>query len=68
MTSDSGVARLLCAIDTVEIDTAVAIADSLRDVVGGVKLGLEFFNAHGPDGVRTIAARAEPRPAPSAAG
>ena len=60
MTSESGAERLLCAIDTVDIDTAVTIADSLRDVVGGVKLGLEFFSAHGPEGVRMIASKGLP--------
>jgi orotidine-5'-phosphate decarboxylase len=60
MTSESETERLLCAIDTVDIDTAVTIADSLRDLVGGVKLGLEFFSAHGPEGVRTIAAKGLP--------
>ncbi len=47
--------RLICAIDTVERDTAVALATSLGDVVGGAKLGLEFFTAHGPDGAAAVA-------------
>ncbi len=46
--------RLICAIDTVELDTAVSVALSLSDIVGGVKLGLEFFTAHGPDGVTAV--------------
>ncbi len=54
MTNDAE--RLLCAIDTVDLDNAVATASSLTGVVGGIKLGLEFFTAHGPAGVTAIAA------------
>ncbi len=55
MAQADGAKRLLCAIDTVELDTAVSLAQSLSDVVGGAKLGLEFFTAHGPDGVIAVA-------------
>lgn len=43
------------AIDTPELKQAAAIAEAVRDHAGGVKLGLEFFSAQGPDGVREIA-------------
>ncbi len=56
MTNDANAERLLCAIDTVDLDNAVAIASSLKGLVGGIKLGLEFFTAHGPAGVQAIAA------------
>ena len=56
MTNDANAERLLCAIDTVDLDNAVAIASSLKGLVGGIKLGLEFFIAHGPAGVKAIAA------------
>lgn len=56
MTTDSNAARLFCAIDTVDLDHAMATASSLKGVVGGIKLGLEFFTAHGPQGVKKIAA------------
>jgi orotidine-5'-phosphate decarboxylase len=46
---------IFVAIDTPEIDRAVAIADAVRGQAGGLKLGLEFFSAHGPDGVRRLA-------------
>ncbi len=46
--------RLLCAIDTVDLDAAVAVARSLSGIVGGVKLGLEFCTAHGPAGIRAV--------------
>jgi orotidine-5'-phosphate decarboxylase len=42
------------ALDTVDLDQAVAWANAVRPRVGGVKLGLEFFNGNGPDGVRRI--------------
>jgi len=42
------------ALDTPELEQAVAWADAVRPRVGGVKLGLEFFNSNGPDGVRRI--------------
>jgi orotidine-5'-phosphate decarboxylase len=47
--------KILCAIDTTDMDMALRLAESLRDLVGGVKLGKEFFTAHGPAGVARIA-------------
>jgi orotidine-5'-phosphate decarboxylase len=44
------------ALDTPDIDRALALADAVRGHAGGLKVGLEFFSAHGPDGVRRIAA------------
>jgi len=45
---------IICAIDTTDIDEASALATQLKDVVGGIKLGLEFFIANGPDGVKQV--------------
>ena len=42
------------ALDTTKIEQAVFWANEVRPWVGGVKLGLEFFNSNGPDGVREI--------------
>ena len=42
------------ALDTANLDQAIAWAGAVRPYVGGVKLGLEFFNSNGPDGVRQI--------------
>ncbi len=47
---------LFCAIDTGDLERAVALATELKDIVGGFKLGLEFFTALGPAGVGKIAA------------
>ena len=52
--------RLLCAIDTADLESAVATAASVCGIVGGVKLGLEFFTAHGPEGVAAVAAGGQP--------
>ena len=40
------------ALDTPDLAAAKALARDLKPYVGGLKLGLEFFSAHGPDGVR----------------
>ena len=45
---------LYCALDTSDLDTAVSFARMLRGAVGGLKLGLEFFVANGPEGVRRV--------------
>lgn len=46
---------IICALDTQDLNEAVSWANTLRDKVGMVKLGLEFFAAHGPSGVREVA-------------
>lgn len=46
---------IFVAIDTPDLQRAVAIGKAVRDIAGGVKLGLEFFSANGPAGVRRIA-------------
>lgn len=43
------------AIDTGDLDRAEALARSVAPHVGGLKLGLEFFMAQGPQGVRCMA-------------
>lgn len=42
------------AIDTPDLARAIHIAEAVRDHAGGLKLGLEFFSAQGPEGVRRI--------------
>lgn len=46
---------IFVALDTPELEKARAIAMAVRHQVGGLKLGLEFFMAQGPAGVRAIA-------------
>ena len=45
--------KIFCAIDTNDIQTAISIAQSIEGVCG-IKLGLEFFNAHGVCGVKDV--------------
>ena len=47
--------RILVAVDTSDVAFAKDLATALHGQVGGIKLGLEFFNAAGPTGVRSVA-------------
>ncbi|SDD68796.1 orotidine-5'-phosphate decarboxylase [Sphingomonas sp. YR710] len=47
---------IFVAIDTPDIAKAKDIAVQVRNHVGGIKLGLEFFSAHGQTGIREMAA------------
>src|SRR6185437_10624209 len=47
---------ILCAIDTPDLARAQKLIAATAGAVGGVKLGLEFFAAHGPGGIRQAAA------------
>ena len=44
------------ALDTPDVKTALALAGAVRPHVGGLKVGLEFVSANGPEGVRAVAA------------
>lgn len=46
--------RIFCAVDTTDLNSAKNLARSLKPHVAGLKLGLEFFSAHGPQGYRAI--------------
>ena len=46
---------IFVAIDTPDQDRARAIAAKVKGHVGGLKHGLEFFTANGPEGVREMA-------------
>ena len=45
---------IFCAIDTPDLDHALGLGDTIRPHIGGLKVGLEFFNHQGPDGLRKI--------------
>lgn len=47
--------RILCALDTTNVDEAAILAGKLSSHVGGIKLGLEFFGANGPQGFLEVA-------------
>src|SRR5258708_14649179 len=54
----SGRNPILCAIDTPDSGAAQRLADAVGPFVGGIKLGLEFFTANGPEAVRLVAGAA----------
>jgi orotidine-5'-phosphate decarboxylase len=47
---------VFCAIDRPDLEGGLALARSLLGTVGGLKVGLEFTTANGPDGVRQMVA------------
>ena len=51
--------RILVALDVESATEAITLADTLRDVVGGFKIGKQLFTAEGPSIVRTLAERGD---------
>ena len=51
---------IFVAIDTPDLTRAMVLASEVREHAGGLKLGLEFFMANGPPGVRELAATGVP--------
>lgn len=47
---------IFVAIDTSDLGRALEIAQAVREQAGGLKLGLEFFAANGPEGVSRLGA------------
>lgn len=45
---------IFLALDVPRLDSAIALAEKVRGHIGGLKLGLEFFCAHGHHGVHEI--------------
>jgi len=46
--------RIYVALDTTDVSYAVDLAQKLKGLVGGMKVGKEFFTANGPHGVAAI--------------
>ena len=44
--------RIILALDTTNLEEAISITKKIRNKIFTVKLGLEFFNAHGKEGVK----------------
>ena len=44
--------KIILALDTTNIENAIAITKKIKNKIFTVKLGLEFFNAHGKEGVK----------------
>jgi len=51
--------ELLVALDVDTIETALALTDDLRGVVGGYKIGSRLFTSRGPAFVETLAAKGD---------
>ena len=47
--------RIFVALDTVDAGRALSLAQDLAGLIGGVKMGKEFFTANGPMGVERVA-------------
>jgi orotidine-5'-phosphate decarboxylase len=47
--------RILVALDLTDLEHARALAQMLKGTVGGIKIGLELFSAHGNEGVHALA-------------
>ncbi len=45
---------IFCAIDTSDLSHACHLASTIAPVTGGIKLGLEFFNKFGPQGIDQV--------------
>ena len=45
---------IFCAIDTNDLNRAIELTKMIAPVTGGIKLGLEFFNAFGPQGIDKV--------------
>ena len=46
--------RIFVALDTIDLDRGLELARALKGLVGGMKIGKEFFTSLGPEGVRRI--------------
>ena len=44
--------KIILALDTTDLKEAINITKKVKDKIFTVKLGLEFFNAHGKEGIR----------------
>ena len=44
--------RIILALDTANLEEAISITKKIKDKIYTIKLGLEFFNANGKDGIR----------------
>ena len=44
--------KIILALDTSDLESAINIAKKVKDKIFTIKLGLEFFNSHGKEGVK----------------
>jgi orotidine-5'-phosphate decarboxylase len=62
MTVATDLPTIFCAIDTPDMDRALALSAAMQKAGCGIKLGLEFFSANGSEGVKEIRAAYEDLP------
>ena len=46
--------KIILALDTSDLESAINIAKKIKDKIFTIKLGLEFFNAHGKNGIKKL--------------
>ena len=44
--------KIILALDTTNLDEAINVSKKVQNKIFTIKLGLEFFNAHGKNGVK----------------
>ena len=44
--------RIILALDTTNLKEAISVTKKIKNKIFTIKLGLEFFNAHGKEGVK----------------
>ena len=45
---------IILAVDSSSIKEAETLISNLKDYIGGIKIGMEFFNSFGPEGINII--------------
>ena len=46
--------HIFCALDFSNLELTLDFAKKIKDHIGGIKLGLEFFTKNGPFGVEKL--------------
>ncbi len=46
--------KIFCALDFSELDETIQFTNKIKNHIGGIKVGLEFFCKNGPDGVKRL--------------
>jgi len=54
MKTSDGLPLIYCALDSKDLGLVTELTVALSEAGCGIKLGLEFFNAHGPQGVAKV--------------
>jgi orotidine-5'-phosphate decarboxylase len=46
--------KIILALDTTNLEEAINIVKRVKSKIFTIKLGLEFFNAHGKEGIKKL--------------